>query len=406
MEENEKDSNAQHMSSHNMHQTMMPPAAGANMGFVPINFMTNLAMFMQQHNQNPTGRHSAPTIPTAGIPFAASAAHPPAPPVQATPAVAATAPQSKKEAISVARKMAVANRKSKSGGKSLHFTQDEKLILLDCIEEMLPIGAIAWEEVVAMYNQRVDEERARDKSSLSRQFSSLWKQNIPTGNPHCPPAVKRAKYIRYKIQGHSGMINADEMSDESGEIDKTKGEEIDTIAAEASVTGEDIERDDLLALQDEAAAAIESGSPTTKSRAERELEEKARAEGKATSSSSKKRKNRKPSTASDTEMILKAILSSDEMAAKREERREKRQEEREKRYYKQQDKKDKKQMKMFMDMLLAVNKSSKNKKKIESVMEESDSKSNSDSDSSLSSVSSSDSPPTKRQKLNRLSKKN
>ena len=33
-----------------------------------------------------------------------------------------------------------------------------------------------------------------------------------------PPVVKRAKHIRYKISESSGMVQADEMSGESGEV--------------------------------------------------------------------------------------------------------------------------------------------------------------------------------------------
>ena len=82
----------------------------------------------------------------------------------------------------------------------------------------LLVLAIDWDVVTAMYNGRVNEDCSRDKPSLTRQFGSLWKVNMPTGNPNIPVPVKRAKHLRYKIQGKSDTVNADEMSKESGEI--------------------------------------------------------------------------------------------------------------------------------------------------------------------------------------------
>ena len=40
-----------------------------------------------------------------------------------------------------------------------------------------------------------------------------------TGNPLCPEPVKRAKRIQWKMTGESGMIEGDDMSEESGEVE-------------------------------------------------------------------------------------------------------------------------------------------------------------------------------------------
>ena len=116
------------------------------------------------------------------------------------------------------------------------------------------------------------------------------------------------------------MAVAADMSDESCEIQVLDGD--GDRASIVPIAGEDITEEDMQFLQDKAAAAIESTFPGKKTSEEKAFEERARAEGKSTSST--KRQNRKPAAASDTELILKAIMTSDELAAKREDCREKR----------------------------------------------------------------------------------
>ena len=104
MEEEEEPNNKEMpLSSQAMVQTMMPPLPAGNMSFPPVNFMANLAMFMQQQNHTLSGRHSAPTIPTAGIP---TAAVPPPAAMAEAPAVPVAAPPvvGKRSTISNARK--------------------------------------------------------------------------------------------------------------------------------------------------------------------------------------------------------------------------------------------------------------------------------------------------------------
>ena len=207
-------------------------------------------------------------------------------------------------------------RPSKSGGKGTHFTKAEKEILLDCIDEILPIGPIDWDVVTAMFNGRVDESRERDKASLTRQFGTLWKVNMPTGNPNIPPAVKRAKHLRYKIQGKSGTVNADEMSKESGEV---AGEE------EEGLDREDIETGELQVLEEEANASAEA---TNISPGERELQRQAKTEMKLLArkktQKTPKAKTPRASPTSETDKILEALIATEKLAAAREERREKR----------------------------------------------------------------------------------
>ena len=113
---------------------------------VPMNLyqQQNFALFMQQQNaMAANGRHSAPTLPTPGVPRVAQL-----PPMNVPQPEGNVIRQEMgnqvakvaKKKKNPAKQKASAQRKTKSGGKGTHFTQGEKEILLDCIDEVLPIG--------------------------------------------------------------------------------------------------------------------------------------------------------------------------------------------------------------------------------------------------------------------------
>ena len=67
------------------------------------------------------------------------------------------------------------------------------------IQEVLPIGPLDWEKVVQMHNDQFPN-MARDLQSIRRKFNKLQASRIPTGDPTCPPAVRRAKRIHRDIE--------------------------------------------------------------------------------------------------------------------------------------------------------------------------------------------------------------
>lgn len=349
----------------------------------PVNM--NLALFMQQqHIASASGRHSAPALPTVGV-----AQLPPVPPL--TSAVAA--PQKKRKASSKAtegkdetKQKAVASRKTKGGGKATHCTSQEKMTVCDVVSEKLPIGNPCWESIEDMHNRRVPEDRSRDLPSIRRQWNSLWRCKIPTGNPTCPPHVKRAKAIQCQITTKAGLIVGEDMSDDSGLLDETiTGNE------NSFKTAEDMEESELAVLTHEATGAdaiVQDKAALAKAK----REAKARQKLVMTTGRGK----------SDSQDIIAAMQELDKVQAEREERREKRQ-----------DKRDKKNMKMFMGLVaaLASNNSNSDRKSsnrrsgnnkstsVNRMLQSLESDATSSDESDISSIKESDSPPTKRSKL-------
>jgi hypothetical protein len=84
------------------------------------------------------------------------------------------------------------------GGGDLKFTTDELESLMDIIEDVLPMGKYEWERVVARYNSMFPD-RPRNEKSVCNQFNSYSKQKPPTGDPDCPPLVRKSKLIQAKI---------------------------------------------------------------------------------------------------------------------------------------------------------------------------------------------------------------
>ena len=84
-------------------------------------------------------------------------------------------------------------KKSKATGQ--RFTQAETNTLLDLIEDMMPMGPEQWESIRDQFNE-AHPKPGREAEGLKKRFATLWKKNTPTGNPHCPPEVRRAKQLK------------------------------------------------------------------------------------------------------------------------------------------------------------------------------------------------------------------
>ncbi len=78
------------------------------------------------------------------------------------------------------------------------FSREELDSFLDTVEDILPLSTTQWESVVEMHSARYPD-KGRTVDGLKRKFKELHIKRIPTGDPHCPPAVHRAKQLRNAI---------------------------------------------------------------------------------------------------------------------------------------------------------------------------------------------------------------
>ena len=91
-----------------------------------------------------------------------------------------------------------------------NYTDEEITALLDVYQEFLPIGE---DEFNRMHARFLDMGFNRTLDSMKRRCGKLHRQNIPTGDPTCPPDVKRAKRIKYMIQGRADIGDGEEQFD-------------------------------------------------------------------------------------------------------------------------------------------------------------------------------------------------
>jgi hypothetical protein len=97
--------------------------------------------------------------------------------------------------------------------------------LLDLIKEILPLSATQWEEIAKYHLSRYPDKN-RSVDSLKRKFKELNSKKIPTGDPHCPQEVRRAKRIRRAIIDSMDASELNSRTDEegSGTSDDSDGE--------------------------------------------------------------------------------------------------------------------------------------------------------------------------------------
>ena len=86
------------------------------------------------------------------------------------------------------------SRKRQNTRRGPGYSSEETDILLSSIQEVLPIGPLDWEQVVRLHTDHFPG-MGRDLQSIHRKFNKLQASRIPTGDPNCPPAVRRAKRI-------------------------------------------------------------------------------------------------------------------------------------------------------------------------------------------------------------------
>jgi hypothetical protein len=97
------------------------------------------------------------------------------------------------------------SQKSQSGlGGDMKFKQDEVEYLMECMENILPMGKVEWDKLAERYNKRFPS-RPRKMVNLRNQFNTYAKAKPPTGDPDCPPLVSRAKRIVELTKEKAGL---------------------------------------------------------------------------------------------------------------------------------------------------------------------------------------------------------
>jgi hypothetical protein len=242
-----------------------------------------------------------------------------------------------------------------NGGGDMKYREDELDYLMQVCEDILPMGKYEWERVTTRYNSKYPR-RQRKMVNLRNQFNTFAKAKPPTGDPDCPPLVRRAKRVVRRTTEKAGM----EVLNDPEQLAKCDIPSVNGSTQDA-----------------EAIAATLSTDP------KRVV-------------SSRKKKN----SADKQESILKVLLASEKLQAKREERRERR---------RQEERNETFRMAMMALTSLASAITGRDipvvtapvaARKRESSTADSDS-----SGSSLSDSDSKDSPPTRRLKFNRRLKK-
>eukprot|EP00977_Amphora_coffeiformis_P013371 scaffold3492_cov99-Amphora_coffeaeformis.AAC.1 len=92
------------------------------------------------------------------------------------------------------------------------------------MEKHIPIGTSAWEAITRQHNE-IYSVNARGRDSLKRLYQGLLQKKVPTGDPHCPPEVKKAKEIERLV---AAKTRAGDISKENrGAMAALAGMEID-----------------------------------------------------------------------------------------------------------------------------------------------------------------------------------
>ena len=87
------------------------------------------------------------------------------------------------------------------------FLREEFDSFLDTVKDILPLSTTQWESVVETHSARYPD-KGQTVDGLKRKFKELHIKRNPTSDPHCPPAVRRAKQLRNAIIQRMNIVSA------------------------------------------------------------------------------------------------------------------------------------------------------------------------------------------------------
>lgn len=139
-------------------------------------------------------------------------------------------------ALNTQKQVKKRTRKDKVG-RGASYKSADVAVLLDLVEEMLPLGQSDWDALTLQYNGKVSNPRESDQ--LRRKFKALKNVSKPTGDPTCPIEVKRAKRIHYLIEGKQDV---QEFVEEDVDDDSSK-EDLNTEEVNEEEVDDDVDDD-------------------------------------------------------------------------------------------------------------------------------------------------------------------
>jgi hypothetical protein len=237
-----------------------PPAMGPPR--VTPSFASTYGGLLMPSSGSSSGRSSAPptvytqvsrpVLPTRKVVPKPVTNKRPAAPVATTIRAAAAAP--KKKAVAATRRTSVDTSGADEEvllepdddddeqglNQSTKFRAAELDYLMEVVADIKPIGKIEWDRVTTRYNARF-KTRPRIMRNLRNRFQAYANKKPPTGDPDCPPLVRKAKQITEAIKSKAGMAiitsqnntievplvaskrNADDVVGKHSQSTKTKG---------------------------------------------------------------------------------------------------------------------------------------------------------------------------------------
>ncbi|KIY47574.1 hypothetical protein FISHEDRAFT_27910, partial [Fistulina hepatica ATCC 64428] len=106
-------------------------------------------------------------------------------------------------------------RRGRSAGAP-NYSADDKEALLDCVEQLLPVGAKGWEQLAVEFNVWAVENGRPERltKSLEAKFKAWLRTTKPTGDADCPPEIERAHELEYLINSKAETRDLDDDEDE------------------------------------------------------------------------------------------------------------------------------------------------------------------------------------------------
>ena len=151
----------------------------------------------------------------------------------------------KKEAKPKAKTLKIVPKGRSSGARG--YTEDERMNFLEILERRLPTSGSEW-SLVASEHSETYPTMERNVESIKQQYQSLLRRREPTGDPNCPPDVKKAKAIDrlLKAKQRAGDISEENggpiaalagMEIQEGNMGMSEDNRIDTASVGTNVTG-------------------------------------------------------------------------------------------------------------------------------------------------------------------------
>lgn len=129
-------------------------------------------------------------------------------------------------------------------GRGRNYSAANTKHLLDLVEEIEPCGFDEWNEISMKYNAHFGGKAGENRSGedLKNKFKALKAIKKPTGDPSCPPDVRRAKQlqkaleVRMDVQALDSGDEIDEDNNDGGNINEINPSDYGT---EAQYDGDD-----------------------------------------------------------------------------------------------------------------------------------------------------------------------